>query len=171
VGLLTDVRDAVARYDEAVNRLLNLIIIRRTFETKEAVISSKIEGTQATFEEVLESDADELETGENEKQRDYREIANYRQAIDYGKVSTSRNVEPLSIRSSTIKQLVSGLSRSGRESCLASAMPIGTPPRGMAYIPLYTFFDAIICVLSSEQSFKKSAYEMIILDSVIIIKL
>lgn len=85
VSLLTDARDAVARYDEAVNRLHNPTIIRRTFETKEAVLSSRIEGTQATFEEVLEFDADEIESEENEKQRDYREIANYRQAIDYGR--------------------------------------------------------------------------------------
>ncbi len=85
VGLLTDARDSVARYDEAVNRLHNPTIIRRTFETKEAVLSSRIEGTQATFEEVLEFDAGEIESEENEKQRDYREIANYRQAIDYGR--------------------------------------------------------------------------------------
>ena len=85
IGLLTDARDAVARYDEAVKRLHNPAIIRRTFETKEAVLSSKIEGTQATFEEVLEFDADEVNTEENEKQRDYREIANYRHAIDFGR--------------------------------------------------------------------------------------
>ncbi len=85
IGLLTDARESVARYDEAVKRLHNPSIIRRTFETQEAVLSSRIEGTQATFEEVLEFDADEVETEENEKQRDYREIANYRQAIDYGR--------------------------------------------------------------------------------------
>lgn len=85
IALIADSRDAVARFDEAVNRLHNPAIIRRTFETKEAVLSSRIEGTQATFEEVLEFDAAEIETEENEKQRDYREIANYRSAIDYGR--------------------------------------------------------------------------------------
>lgn len=85
VGLLTDAREAVARYDEAVKRLHNPTIIRRTFETQEAVLSSRIEGTQATFEEVLEFDADEVESEENEKLRDYREIANYRFAIDHGR--------------------------------------------------------------------------------------
>lgn len=78
-------RDIVARYDEAVKRLLNPEIIQRTFETKEAVLSSKIEGTQATFDEILQFDAQELKTQENEKEKDYREIINYRYAIKKGK--------------------------------------------------------------------------------------
>lgn len=78
-------RDIVARYDEAVKRLPNPEIIQRTFETKEAVLSSKIEGTQATLDEVLMFDAQDTKTEENEKEKDYREIANYRLAIKYGK--------------------------------------------------------------------------------------
>ena len=85
IKLIADAREAVARYDEAVKRLPNPALIRRAFETKEAVLSSKIEGTQATFEEVLEFDAEEIAVEENEKQRDYREIGNYRQAIIQGK--------------------------------------------------------------------------------------
>ena len=78
-------RDIVARYDEAVKRLPNPEIIQRSFETKEAVLSSKIEGTQATFEEVLLLDAQETKSEENEKEKDYREILNYRFALKYGK--------------------------------------------------------------------------------------
>jgi len=78
-------RDIVARYDEAVKRLPNPEIIQRTFETKEAVLSSKIEGTQATFDEVLMFDAREIKSEENEKEKDYREIFNYRLAIKRGK--------------------------------------------------------------------------------------
>jgi len=85
VSVLVEAREVVGRYDEAIKRLHNPTIIRRTFETKEAVLSSRIEGTQATFEEVLEFDAGEIEAEENEKQRDYREITNYRQAIDHGR--------------------------------------------------------------------------------------
>ena len=46
-------RDIVARYDEAIKRLPNPEIIQRSFETKEALLSSKIEGTQATLDEVF----------------------------------------------------------------------------------------------------------------------
>lgn len=78
-------RDIVARYDEAVKRLPNPEIIQRSFETKEAVLSSKIEGTQATLDEVLMFDAQDMQKEDSEKERDYKEIANYRNAIKYGK--------------------------------------------------------------------------------------
>ena len=72
----------MARYDEAVKRLPEPALIRRSFETKEAVSSSKIEGTQTTFKEALEYDiraAREIRAG-----RDYEEVFNYRLAIDIG---------------------------------------------------------------------------------------
>lgn len=78
-------RDIIARYDEAVKRLLNPEIIQRSFETKEAVLSSRIEGTQATLEEVLIFDAENMKLEDSEKEKDYKEIFNYRCAIKYGK--------------------------------------------------------------------------------------
>lgn len=84
-GSIVKARDIVARYDEAVKRLPNPEIIQRSFETKEAVLSSKIEGTQATLDEVLLFDAQDTVTEENEKEKDYREIINYRYAIKHAK--------------------------------------------------------------------------------------
>jgi Fic family protein len=78
-------RDIVARYDEAVKRLPNPEIIQRSFETKEAVLSSRIEGTQATLDDVLMFDAQNMQSEENEKEKDYREISNYRRAIEKGR--------------------------------------------------------------------------------------
>jgi len=78
-------RDIVARYDEAVKRLPNPEIIQRTFETKEAVLSSKIEGTMVTLDDVLVFDAEDVKSEENEKQKDYKEVVNYRLAIKRGK--------------------------------------------------------------------------------------
>lgn len=85
IKLIADTREAVARYDESVKQLPDPTLIRRTFATQEAVLSSKIEGTQATLEEVLELDAQEPSSEESEKLRDYREISNYRSAITCGK--------------------------------------------------------------------------------------
>jgi len=82
---IVSARDIVARFDEAVKRLPNPEIIQRTFETKEAVLSSRIEGTQADFDEVLLFDAQEIVSEENDKEKDYREISNYRLAIKQGK--------------------------------------------------------------------------------------
>lgn len=78
-------RDIVARYDEAAKRLPNPEIIQRTFETKEAVLSSKIEGTMATLDEVLSFDAENVQSEVSEKEKDYKEIINYRLAIKRGK--------------------------------------------------------------------------------------
>ncbi len=83
--LIIKAREIVARYDESVKKLLNPDIIQRSFETKEAVLSSKIEGTQATLEEVMVFDAQEKKSEESEKEKDFREIYNYRRAIEFGK--------------------------------------------------------------------------------------
>ena len=49
--------------------------------TKEAVLSSRIEGTQATLEDVFRYEAEEKTSEEIEKEKDVREIINYRQAM------------------------------------------------------------------------------------------
>jgi len=49
--------------------------------TKEAVASSKIEGTQATIEEVFRYEADGKSSEKDSKEQDIREIINYRTAI------------------------------------------------------------------------------------------
>ncbi|EKD93945.1 MAG: Filamentation induced by cAMP protein Fic [uncultured bacterium] len=94
-------RDMIARYDEAVKRLPNPEIIQRSFETKEALLSSKIEGTQATLDEVLIFDAQNTKSQENEKEKDYREISNYRLAIEHGK----KLLEKKPLANNVIKEL------------------------------------------------------------------
>lgn len=49
--------------------------------TKEAVLSSRIEGTQASLEDVLHYEAAAKTTEEGELEKDIREILNYRQAM------------------------------------------------------------------------------------------
>ena len=85
LALAVDTHDAVARYDESIKRLPEPAIIRRSFETKEAVLSSKIEGTQATLREVMEYDIRLALDSETDKAKDYEEIHNYRLAIDIGR--------------------------------------------------------------------------------------
>ena len=85
LALDVDAHDAVARYDESIKRLPQPAIIRRSFETKEAVLSSKIEGTQATLREVMEYDIRLALDSETDKAKDYEEIHNCRLAIDIGR--------------------------------------------------------------------------------------
>lgn len=84
LALAVEAHDAVARYDESIKRLPEPSIVRRSFETKEAVLSSKIEGTQATLREVMGYDIRLALGPETDKAKDYEEIHNYRRAIDIG---------------------------------------------------------------------------------------
>ena len=82
--LIADVREAVVRYDESVQRLPNPDLISMSFASKEAVLSSRIEGTQATLRDVLVYDALQHNKQLTDRGKDYREIVNYRQSINQG---------------------------------------------------------------------------------------
>ena len=69
----------LARYDGLLQGIPNPEVMLSPLTTREAVLSSKIEGTQATVDEVLEHEAGLLRTGEKEK--DIQEIFNYRRAL------------------------------------------------------------------------------------------
>jgi Fic family protein len=70
---------ALARYDGLLQGIPNPEVMLSPLTTQEAVLSSKIEGTQATVDEVLEQEAGLLREGE--KYKDIQEISNYRQAL------------------------------------------------------------------------------------------
>ena len=70
---------ALARYDGLLQGIPNPAVMLSPLTTQEAVLSSKIEGTQATVNEVLEQEAGLLKEGE--KFQDIQEISNYRQAL------------------------------------------------------------------------------------------
>jgi len=71
---------AVARYDGMLAAVPNPAVLLSPLSTQEAVLSSKIEGTQATMGEVLELEAGE-EARSPELREDIREIQNYRAAM------------------------------------------------------------------------------------------
>lgn len=70
---------ALARYDGILQAMINPEVLLSPLMTQEAVLSSRIEGTQATLEEVLEFEASEASRPEREA--DFREVLNYRQAM------------------------------------------------------------------------------------------
>lgn len=79
--LLGQANRELTRYDGLLQGIPNPKILLSPLTTQEAVLSSKIEGTQATLDEVLE-----LEAGQSfdaEKTEDIREIVNYRDALLY----------------------------------------------------------------------------------------
>ncbi len=70
----------LAEYDAVLAMLPNPDLLLSPLTTQEAVLSSKIEGTQATLGEVLKFEAGQEPELESRKQ-DIREIINYRQAL------------------------------------------------------------------------------------------
>lgn len=73
---------ALARYDGILGAIPNPAVLLSPLTTQEAVLSSKIEGTQTTMGEVLEYEAEKDGNGLSpEKKADIYEVLNYRQAI------------------------------------------------------------------------------------------
>lgn len=78
-ALVANASAELARYDGLLLGIPNPAVMLSPLTTREAVLSSKIEGTQATVDDVLEYDAGLAKEGETYK--DIQEIANYRSAL------------------------------------------------------------------------------------------
>ena len=70
---------ALARYDGLLQGMVNPAVMLSPLTNQEAVLSSRIEGTQATIEEVLEHEAGQ--EYDARKEADIQEIVNYRRAM------------------------------------------------------------------------------------------
>jgi len=79
ISLIGDARDRISKFDGLLQGIPNPSVLLAPLTTQEAVVSSKIEGTQATLEEVLEYEADPMEM--DEKKADILEVLNYRKAM------------------------------------------------------------------------------------------
>ncbi len=81
VHLLGKAGGEVARFDGLLKSLPNPSVLLSPMEMNEAVLSSRIEGTKATLDEVyrFEASAKELE----EKRDDIQEVLNYRKAMRF----------------------------------------------------------------------------------------
>jgi Fic family protein len=64
-----------------LSSIINPTVLLSPLSTQEAVLSSRIEGTQASLEEVLQYEADSKEAVEPSKEADFHEIINYRKAM------------------------------------------------------------------------------------------
>ena len=84
---------ALARYDGLLQSVINPTVMLSPLTTREAVLSSRIEGTQATVDEVLEYEAG-IEF-DPEKTKDIQEVVNYRESLALAK--DALNTHPLSL--------------------------------------------------------------------------
>jgi len=81
ISLIGEANFELARYEGLLQGVVNPLVLLSPLTTQEAVLSSKIEGTQATLEEVLEYEASPTKI--SNRTEDIQEIINYRQALFY----------------------------------------------------------------------------------------
>jgi Fic family protein len=82
IPLIGPANAAVARYDGLLNAIPNPGVLLSPLMTQEAVLSSRIEGTQATMGEVLKFEAEgDSEEVSDKKRGDIEEVLNYRKAM------------------------------------------------------------------------------------------
>ena len=104
VPLIGPANAALARYDGLLSAIPNAEILLSPLTTHEAVLSSRIEGTQATMGEVLEYEATKVASSP-EKEADIKEVLNYRRAL----TDAVDSLDELPLFSRVIKQVHSTL--------------------------------------------------------------
>ncbi len=148
---------ALARLDEMFKHMGNPEHLESTYFTREAVLSSKIEGTQVTLEDVLKEDANDGKKSSEttERERDFVEVMNYRKAMREGIAIIDAGQ---SLAENSIKALHRTLLRSARGRTRTPGefrrdqvyiAPEGTPITEARYVPpaprdiasLYSNFD------------------------------
>ena len=110
IGHITKAHRAIAGLDALLSALPNPSLLGRTLQTKEAVLSSQIEGTEATLDEVLAYEAVNNKNESATKKQDINEIINYRKALDLG----IKSLDTLPLSENLIKKLHATLLKSGR---------------------------------------------------------
>lgn len=87
IPLIGPANAGLARYDGILQGIVNPEILLSPLMTQEAVLSSRIEGTEASLDEVLEFEAGRqleiTQDAEDKQIQDFREILNYRAAAGY----------------------------------------------------------------------------------------
>jgi Fic family protein len=81
ISQIGEAHNALGKLNGILVNIPNLDLLISPMLTKEAVLSSKIEGTRATMEDVYQYEAEEKTSEHTETEKDVREIINYREAI------------------------------------------------------------------------------------------
>lgn len=98
---------ALGRYDGLLRSLPNPAVLLSPITTNEAVLSSRIEGTQATLEEVIQQDAG-IETPP-ERYQDLEEVRNYRDALFLAEQTLEHRRLSLSVIKEIHQRLMQGV--------------------------------------------------------------
>ena len=105
--LISRANAGLGRYDGLLRSLPNASVLLSPITTNEAVLSSRIEGTQATLEEVLQQDGGI--TPAPERHADLEEVRNYRKALIEAEAALAHRPISLSILKEIHQNLMQGV--------------------------------------------------------------
>ncbi len=140
IKFVGDANAEVARYDGLLQGIVNPQVLLSPLTMQEAVLSSRIEGTQATLDEVLEQEAGLIENKTVGKTEDIQEIVNYRKALMLAKDELNeRPITLLLVREmhKILLDSVRGKDKSPGEFRKDQNWigPYGTPIENATYVP------------------------------------
>jgi len=161
ISLVGEANAALARYDGLLQAIVNPEIMLSPLTTHEAVLSSKIEGTQATMDEVLQQEAG-MAVQEESKKRDIQEIVNYRSTLIQAEQELQKHPLSLFLIRQMHKELMSGVRGANKEPGKFRTIQnwIGKPGKPMEealYIPpephlLPAYLDNLESYMQTEDS-------------------
>lgn len=82
ITLIGKANSSLARYDGILQSIVNPNILLSPLMTREAVLSSRIEGTRVSLEDALQYNAN-IKEFQPDKLMDLHEVSNYRNAMSY----------------------------------------------------------------------------------------
>lgn len=115
ISLISEANRKIGYFDGVLKSLVNPEVFLAPLITKEAVLSSRIEGTQATYEDVVKVEGGVITPDLTEsKIEDVKEIINYRKALIHGEEELKRRPLSLSLVKEIHKILLSGVRGTNR---------------------------------------------------------
>lgn len=140
ISQIVEANKALARFDGQLEGIQNPRVLLSPLMTQEAVVSSKIEGTQATLEDVLEHEADHGQPEEQSKREDVEEIINYRSALSYAEQQMAERPFNLNLLKEMHSILMDGVRGQNKRRGEFRKMqihigPPGSPQEEASYIP------------------------------------
>lgn len=140
IKFVGDANAELARYDGLLQGIVNPQVLLSPLTMQEAVLSSRIEGTQATLDEVLEQEAGLIENKTAEKTQDIQEIINYRKALMLAKDVLNEQPITLSLVRQMHKMLLGSVR--GKDKLPGEFRkdqnwigPYGTPIENATFVP------------------------------------
>ena len=129
IPLIGPATAAVVRYDGALAAIPNPEVLLAPLTTQEAVLSSRIEGTQATMGEVLEFEAGQRDLS-SERRDDIQEILNYRAGMREAEKMLDEYPLSVPVIKAAHKVLLSGARGANRAPGEHRRSPVWIGPHG-----------------------------------------